>query len=475
MSGGTKFLACSAMLVVAACGGEAGKLEVRAKPYALAPGKKPVSFRVAEGHQQMALNNVALALESYRHAQREDPASVDAFAGIAAAYDRMGRYDLARRNYEAALSIEPGNTTVLAMLAASLDQQGKSAAAIAVRSEIRQRMAAAASPAPAPAAATPLATPPVAAAAPTAIPTPAPVAMAEAPLPKPDLAAALPSLAASPLAVTLGSIAPAAVAAAFAPDEPEAEAPAPMARPAAIAQPTVALAQSAPIASTVTIKLPPPRPVAMPEGETDAAPPAAAVTVKLAAAKPPSAITALPAPPTAPAAPVPVSPMDRSPGILEANGKAARPSAPVAVASGPGPRLERTTLREVALITTTQPKWASLVVKQDQRSATVRFVSLKQANARFASVRLLNAARVEGLAARTRSTLFDRGWRSMAIGNANATRARSLVLYPAHRRTTALSLARQFGFATAERASGREITVLLGRDAAAMVRRSPAG
>jgi hypothetical protein len=127
------------------------------------------------------------------------------------------------------------------------------------------------------------------------------------------------------------------------------------------------------------------------------------------------------------------------------------------------------------LLTSRQPQWASLVVKQDRRSATVRFVPLREANARFASVRLLNAARVRGLAAVTRSTLFNRGWRGMAIGDAAAIRARSLVLYPAHRRNTALSLARQFGFETAQRSGGKDITVLLGRDAALLVRRSPAG
>lgn len=473
MSGGTKFLACTAMLVVAACGGEAGKLEIRPKPYALAPGKKPVSFRVAEGHQQMALNNVALALESYRNALREDPESIDAFAGIAAAYDRMGRYDLAKRNYEAALAIEPGNTTVLAMLAASLDQQGKSAAAIAVRNEIKQRLAAVDVPAPAPVASSLETSLPVAAAKPPAAPPAAPVAVAEAPLPRPDLGAALPSLAASPIAVTLGAIAPAAVDAAFAPDDPEVASVVPLPRPATIA-PSVALAQTAPIASSVTIKLPPPRPVALPEDQMEDAPSAAAVavSVKLAQATPPKVIkTSLPTP----AAPAPERPVDRSAATVEAAAKAARPSPAVAIATGPGPRLERTTLREVALITSGKPKWASLVVKQDQRSATVRFVSLKEASAKFASVRLLNAARVQGLAARTRLALFDRGWRGMAIGNADATRARSLVLYPAHRRMTALSLARQFGFAAAEKANSKEITVLLGRDAATMVRRSPNG
>jgi hypothetical protein len=150
-----------------------------------------------------------------------------------------------------------------------------------------------------------------------------------------------------------------------------------------------------------------------------------------------------------------------------------RAPAPLRVATGTGPRLERTSLDEVTLITKSEPQWASLVIKQNQRSATVRFVPLREANARLASVRLLNAARVQGLAARTRSTLHDRGWRAIAIGDASFVRARSLVLYPAHRRSTALTLARQFGFAAAQRASGREITVLLGRDSAMLTRRAP--
>lgn len=176
-----------------------------------------------------------------------------------------------------------------------------------------------------------------------------------------------------------------------------------------------------------------------------------------------------------PAKPQPAAPTATPPVAVASAAKASRPPAALPVAAGRGPRLERMSLGEVALRMTGQPQWASLVVKQDRRSATVRFVPLKEANARFASVRLLNAARVQGLAARTRSTLLDRGWRSLAIGDANATRARSLVLYPAHRRATALSLARQFGFQTAQRATGRDITVLLGRDAALLMRRSPAG
>jgi hypothetical protein len=523
MNGGVKFLSCSALLVVAACGGEDGKLQVRAIPTPLAQGKKPVSFRVAEANAQMALGNVALALEAYRKAVREDPTSIDALAGIAACYDRMGRFDLSRRHYEAALALEPNNETILAMLAASLDQQGRSSEAALVRNEIRQRsagvasgpavdpteIALAAAPVPAPAApvaAAPAVNPPLATVAELAMPTPqaaplpaiaatplaasrgtivpiavvaafapdevpAPAAVSVVP-PKPLAKAAavtpkaatiaelavprpqatpLPALAAVPLAASIGVIAPAAVIAAFAPNDEPTPAPAPAAQPK-----PVALADGAAPARSVTITLPPPRPV----------------TAPIAAIAPTAANAPAPAAPAAPApAPVegPVGVAYVPPAV-----EAASPAARQAIAAGPAPKLERLSLGEVALVTPGAPRWASLVVKQDQRSATLRFVPLRQAGTRLASVRLLNAARVEGLAARTRSTLLDRGWRGIAIGDAGAARAQSLVLYPAHRRTTALSLARQFGFKAAQRASGREITVLLGRDAALVARRSPA-
>jgi hypothetical protein len=451
MNGGTKFLACSAILAVAACGGDSGKLEIRSLPTPLAQGNKPVSFRVAEGHQQFALGNIALALESYRKAWREDPSSIDALAGIAASYDRMGRFDLSRRSYEAALALEPYNSTVLAMLAASLEQQGKSAEASAVRTEIAQRLGAARPPVP-------------------EMPAPVATAEVEAPLPVAELSAPMPAIASAPLAVTLAAIAPIAVSAAFAPDEPAAKASTPVAAPPK----PVALAEATPPARSVTITLPAPRPAvpqapAVPKAAPIVAPPAAP-QVKLASAQ----ATPAPAPVPAPSRPEPKAPVATAMAAIAAPQRANRPAAPLPVATGRGPRLERTSLGEVALLTGNGPQWASLVVKQNQRSATVRFVPLQQANARFASVRLLNAARVQGLAARTRSTLLDRGWRSIAIGDASAIRSRSLVLYPAHRRTLALSLARQFGFASAQRASGREITVLLGRDSAPLARRVPA-
>jgi hypothetical protein len=132
-----------------------------------------------------------------------------------------------------------------------------------------------------------------------------------------------------------------------------------------------------------------------------------------------------------------------------------------------GPRLERLSLGEVALITTGGPQWRPRVVSRTAQSTTIRFVPLRQAAMRPVKIRLLNAARHEGLAARTRRLLAQRGWRQLAIGNARRVRQSSLVLYPAHKRALAKRLAAQFGIAIAKHPSGTDLVVLLGRDAAA--------
>jgi hypothetical protein len=112
----------------------------------------------------------------------------------------------------------------------------------------------------------------------------------------------------------------------------------------------------------------------------------------------------------------------------------------------------------------------------EQRSATARFVPLKQAMAaNRPNFRLLNAARRQGLAARTRMALLDRGWRKIAIGDAAQVRARSIVLYPASRAVLGKRLAAQFGFASAINPRSNEVLVLLGRDAPALTIRRARG
>ena len=140
-------------------------------------------------------------------------------------------------------------------------------------------------------------------------------------------------------------------------------------------------------------------------------------------------------------------------------------SLPVAVErpAGNGVRLERISLREVALVARTeQPRWEGRTVARTATSTTLRFDRKPQS-----AVTLLNAARVQGLAARTRSYLTGRGFSTPSIGDAPAVRRQSAILYSPADAIRAERLAAQFGFQL-ERQQGAKsgVTILLGRDAA---------
>lgn len=334
-------LAGVAMLAIPACS-EEGKLEIRSIPSPIAPAGQPVPERIAEARGYFALDNVGLALEAFRKALRDDPTSVDALNGIAACYDRMGRFDLSRRHYEMALAIAPGDARLYASLALSLDLQGKVAEAAAVRTEMHQRLA----------------------------------------------SAALPSRAEA-AAATLSEIAPATP-------------------PARVSQAEARLGSTA---QSVTVALPPARAVA-----------ASSVVVRGTG----SVTVALPPPRT--------------------------------VAAPTGPRLERLSSGQVALITSGRPA----------ARPPVRIASAGRPASGPAPIVLLNAARRNGLAARTRLYLAQKGWRRIEIGDAPQVAARSTILYPATRRAQAARIAEQFGFALRHGPSSADrLTILLGHDAAA--------
>jgi hypothetical protein len=217
-----------------------------------------------------------------------------------------------------------------------------------------------------------------------------------------------------------------------------------------------------------------------------------AVTVALPAARPTAApnIAAL-APENASAPVTKQAPKERS-AVSSAPAPAIAPQAvavrePVELRTGP--RLQRLSMGEVALLTRDQPAWRTEVVARSQHSVTARFVPLKgqtgeRRTAQFIPLRaamaanrpnfrLLNAARHQGLAARTRNYLLDRGWRKIAIGDAAQVRSRSVVLYPPNRRVLAKRVAAQFGFASEVNRGSDEILVLLGRDSTSVsLRRS---
>jgi hypothetical protein len=323
---------------------------------------------------------------------------------MADCYDRMGRFDLSRRNYEAALAIAPANLTILGALASSLDQQGDRDGAGKIRQEIALRSAAAKVQATA-----------VAEAQPGVRVADEAVELVRIVAPPPVMEAARPPVAPAPAPVILASevlksvqvIAPAAIAAPV------------LAVAEAVAAPPVLKAEvpQAGVASTVTVKLPRMR----------------------------SAGSVTPTPVTFPV-------------------KAARIEA--ATLPVRGPHLERLSMGEIALISAPAPMWRPATVARTSRSTTVRFIPLREASTVPVQVRLLNAARINRLAARTQSWLVARGWRGLGVGDAGTVRAQSVILYPAGKRALAQTLSSQFGFAMKQRASGSQVTVLLGRDAA---------
>jgi len=479
MKPGGSILWATTALAVAACGTEQGKLEIRSTPVPASAVAKPVPYRIAEARGQLALGNVALALESFRKAWREDPDSVDALVGMAMSYDRMGRHDLSRRNFEMALAVAPGDVELLGAFAASLHAQGRTAEAAAVMGEVAARIASARS-AKQPPPVVAEATPPVArvAPAPATVQSAAPaVSMARATGPQPPQRGEQAQAAApAPLASR-----PAAAASGAMPfphsQKPVATKPVVVAQAEAPAPAPVAAAAPAP-APSVTIKLPPPKPA-------EARLVQAAIAEPKQAA-PPTAVRpaqVLPATAAAAAVPSPTSPpIERERPAQQAVHAAPlskpAPAQPVrvAIAQERGPRLERLSMAEVALLTASGPIWRPTTVTRSDRSTTVRFVPLHQALARPVKVRLLNAARVDRLAARTRSWLAAKGWRGMSIGNARVARARSVVLYPQGHKALAQRLSAQFGFAIAPRRSGSQVIVLLGRDASRLnpLRRSQA-
>jgi len=113
-------------------------------------------------------------------------------------------------------------------------------------------------------------------------------------------------------------------------------------------------------------------------------------------------------------------------------------------------------------VTRPELKWEPKSVTRTATTTTIRFEKKLQP-----AVTLLNAARVQGLAARTRSFLSLRGFVGARIGDAPAVRTQSVILYAIEDASRAERLAAQFGFAL-ERKEGtaKGVTILLGRDAA---------
>lgn len=492
MRWGRSALLSTAVLATAACVTDSGKLTIRplADPYTKAT--KAGTPSVAEGRGLLAVGSVGLAIEAFRKALREDPRSIQALAGLAECYDQMGRHDLSQAKYEAALAIAPRDPTLLRTFAVSLERQGRFAEAKELRGEAAavEYAQAAALVRPAP---------------------PAPVMAQARPISAPaKLAAAKPGSAPVKVAIIQPQAAPAPVAAGVVEPQvasvPGTPIPVQLAGKALVTR-TAWAVDVAPIAppppvpaASVTVKLPPAAaPLAQtpkiaakvaPRIEAPQVTAAASVPVetKVAAASPArvetAKIAAIPPRPNEPAkaapAPTPAQLVKLAeaavsvtmklpparPAAAPLPEKSAQPAARRIIADAEpmkvGPRLERLSMGEVALLTDPRPSWRTQA-SQVAVGTPPRFVSLAELQRGY-GVRLLNAARHDGLAARTRLALNRQGWKSVTIGDSARIRERSLVLYSEKTEQAARRLAAQFGFWIAREARPGPLTILLGRD-----------
>lgn len=91
----------------------------------------PGSDRLDEGRALLMASNPAQALSAFQVALAQAPQSVAALNGIAIAYDRLGRSDLARQHFEMALALEPDAADIAYNLGLALARAGQDRAAIA--------------------------------------------------------------------------------------------------------------------------------------------------------------------------------------------------------------------------------------------------------------------------------------------------------------------------------------------------------
>lgn len=99
-------------------------------PAASIASGQDVDAALAEGRSLLAAGNAAQAISAFRLALGQNDQSVAALNGIAIAYDRLGRFDLARQHFEQALALEPDAADVAYNLGWSLHRAGQNRAAI---------------------------------------------------------------------------------------------------------------------------------------------------------------------------------------------------------------------------------------------------------------------------------------------------------------------------------------------------------
>ena len=68
---------------------------------------------LAQGREHFAVGNYGIAVDSFNAAVGLDPQSIRALNGLAASYDKLGRFDLAQRYYANAIALDPNSPVTL--------------------------------------------------------------------------------------------------------------------------------------------------------------------------------------------------------------------------------------------------------------------------------------------------------------------------------------------------------------------------
>lgn len=469
MNGGVKTALLASCISLAGCATTTQEVKVRAIPDPAAALSRGGDL-TALARGELLIGNVGLALEGFRKAQRAYPADAAPLAGIGDCYAAMGRFDIAQSNYEAALALAPNDRRLLLALADIFEHEGQPLKAMAARADADRASQAIPSAAVAMAAGARVAT---ALTAPAAVERPQragptktvaaatthaePIAPAPAPQPIAHVAPAVP--VAAPVIATADPLVPSK------------SVPAP--KPAETLASQLAEQAEIPMhvsAGSITVELPPARPVTHVEARVSApALPPIEEPRATAPPLPPTAVAREAAPPLAPTLETRVLASSVTVALPPARPVAPKRPAPVdeqptAIVQATAPRLERLTRGEVALVTTEKPLWRA---QGDSRMASgtgVRWAALPRSPDTRPNVQVLNAARTRGIAGSARTVLLNRGWRRIDVGDAPATREKSLVLYSRNRAKLGKSLAAQFGVAS--RMVERDgLVLLLGRDA----------
>lgn len=135
-----------ALLLLASAGCAQQAPRFQATPVPAAEG----GARLVQGRMLAGRGEHALAIDAYRKALRADPDNVNAYRGLAASYDAIGRFDLGGRYHELALAIAPRDPVLREEMAGSLDRQDRREDARILRQERTASAAIAPDPGPGP-------------------------------------------------------------------------------------------------------------------------------------------------------------------------------------------------------------------------------------------------------------------------------------------------------------------------------------